>query len=82
MLSLYRAAIAVRRESHDLRSESLAWLDLGEQAIAFRRGEATLVVANLGGTPLALPPHRELILGSAPLAGGALPPDSTAWLAV
>lgn len=82
MLALYRAAIAVRRESHDLRSESLAWLDLGEQAIAFRRGDGTVVVANLGGTPLALPPHRELILGSAPLAGGALPPDSTAWLAV
>ncbi|MFT4283498.1 MAG: glycoside hydrolase family 13 protein [Protaetiibacter sp.] len=82
MLALYRAAIAVRRESHDLRSESLSWLDLGEQAIAFRRGDGTLVVANLGSTPLALPPHRELILGSAPLAGDELPPDSTVWLAV
>ena len=82
MLSLYRAALAHRRESDDLRSESLDWLDLGEHAIAFRRGARTLVVANLGTTPLALPAHRELILSSAPLDGGELPPDSTAWLAV
>jgi alpha-glucosidase len=82
MLALYRAAISVRRDSAELRSESLAWLELGEQAIAFRRGEGFVSVTNLGPAPLALPPHRELILGSAPLTGGALPPDSTAWLAV
>jgi alpha-glucosidase len=82
MLSLYRAALAHRRESDDLRSESLDWLDLGEHAIAFRRGARTVVVANLGTTPLALPAHRELILSSTPLDGGELPPDSTAWLAV
>jgi len=82
MLSLYRAALAHRRESDDLRSEVLEWLDLGEHAIAFQRGASTLVVANLGTTPLALPAHRELILSSTPLDGGELPPDSTAWLAV
>jgi alpha-glucosidase len=82
MLALYRAALAVRRESADLRSESLGWLDLGADAIAFRRGEGFVSVTNLGPVPLALPPYRELILSSAPLAGGALPPDSTAWLAV
>ena len=82
MLSLYRAALAHRRESDDLRSELLEWLDLGEHAIAFQRGASTLVVANLGTTPLALPAHRELILSSTPLDGGELPPDSTAWLAV
>jgi len=82
MLSLYRAALAHRRESDDLRSELLEWLDLGEHAIAFQRGASTLVVANLGTTPLALPPHRELILSSTPLDGGELPPDSTAWLTV
>jgi alpha-glucosidase len=82
MLSLYREALAVRRASAELRSESLSWIDLGADAIAFRRGEGFVSITNLGTTPLALPPHRELILSSAPLAGGALPPDSTAWLAV
>jgi alpha-glucosidase len=82
MLSLYREALAVRRASAELRSESLSWIDLGADAIAFRRGEAFVSITNLGTTPLALPPHRELILSSAPLARGALPPDSTAWLAV
>jgi len=32
---------------------------------------------------VALPAHREVLLASGPLAdGGALPPDTSAWLAV
>ncbi len=82
MLSLYRAAIALRRSRADLRGEALAFLDLGADAVAFRRGSSTVSVTNFGPAPLALPAHRELLLSSAPLDGGALPPDSTAWLEV
>ncbi|AYF97335.1 glycoside hydrolase family 13 protein [Protaetiibacter intestinalis] len=80
MLSLYRSALAERRSRHELRLGELSWFELGAEAIAFRRGESLLNVTNLGSTPLALPPHRELILGSAALEDGLLPPDSTVWL--
>lgn len=81
MLRLYRAAIALRHSRPDLRGERLEWLDLGPDVIAFRRGDATLSVSNLGPRPVALPPHAAVLLSSIPLDDGKLPPDSTAWLA-
>ncbi|MBW9095302.1 glycoside hydrolase family 13 protein [Microbacterium jejuense] len=81
MLSLYRKALSIRRGTPDLRAEGLDWLDLGADVIAFRRGEHLVSITNFG-PPIALPPHREVLLTSAPLVGGALPTDSTAWLAV
>lgn len=82
MLSLYRAAIRIRRENADLRGEAIDWLDLGDHAIAFTRGAATVSVTNFGPEPIELPAHRRLILSSEPLVGALLPPDSTAWLAL
>ena len=37
-------------------------------------------VTNLGTEPMPLPEHDRILLASTPLAGGMLPPDSTAWL--
>ncbi|WP_084105210.1 glycoside hydrolase family 13 protein [Demequina sp. NBRC 110056] len=82
MLSLYRAALAHRRSDADLRGEALEWIDAGADVIAFRRGARLISITNLGTAPVALPPHSGVHLASAPLAGGLLPPDSTAWLAV
>jgi alpha-glucosidase len=70
----------MRRARPDLRGETLEWVDLGPDAIAFRRGRSTLSVTNFGAEPLPLPPHRELLVASAPVRDGALPADSTAWL--
>jgi len=81
-LSLYRTAIRIRRESPDLRGDTVDWLDLGDHAIAFTRGASTLSITNFGPEPIELPQHRRLILSSAPLDGELLPPDSTAWLAL
>ena len=81
-LSLYRAALRERRERDELRHGELGWLDVGPEAIAFRRGTGFASVTNLGTGPPALPAHRELILTSSPLEGGLLLPDSTAWLAL
>jgi len=80
MLALYRAAIAARRARGDLATETLAWLDLGADVLAFRRGEHTASVTNYGAVPITLPAHRGVIVTSAPLDGGALPPDTTVWL--
>ena len=82
MLRLYRTALAARRESDDLRTETLEWLELGADVLAFRRGERTASVTNFGSTPLALPAHRGVILSSTPLEDGLLPPDTTVWLDV
>ena len=82
MLALYRSALAIRRESHDLRGDSIDWLDLGPTVIAFSRGSSTVSVTNFGPSPIELPAHRQLLLSSLPLAGALLPPDSSAWLSL
>lgn len=84
MLRLYRSALAIRRASDDLRTETLEWLELGPDVLAFRRGEHLASVTNFGTEPvplpIALPAHRGVVLSSAPLEEGALPPDTTVWL--
>ncbi|WP_307364592.1 glycoside hydrolase family 13 protein [Microbacterium murale] len=80
-LNLYRRAIALRRSAQDLTAGALEWLELGADVIAFRRGDDFVSITNLGATPVPLPAHHEVLLSSAPL-DAALPPDSTAWLAL
>ena len=78
-LSLYRQLLAARR-AHGLASASLVWLDgFGEEVLAFRVGDVT-VVANVGATPVALPPGR-VIVASEAFAGAELPPDTAVWVA-
>ena len=81
MLNLYRRAIALRRRIDDFAGADLEWLELGADVLAFRRGDGTLSVTNLGAIAVPLPAHHEVLLSSAPL-DGVLPPDSTAWLAL
>jgi alpha-glucosidase len=81
-LWLYRDAIALRRRLPDLDGDALAWLELGADVLAFRRGEDTVSITNLGAVPVPLPAHHEVLLSSAPLDGGLLAPDCTAWLAL
>jgi alpha-glucosidase len=85
MLALYRAALRIRRETAELGDGALEWLELGEHALAFRRGEHLLCITNFADQPLALPPGAALVLASDELVPGLdgrgeLPPDSTAWL--
>ncbi|WP_083511144.1 glycoside hydrolase family 13 protein [Microbacterium sp. XT11] len=81
-LWLYRDAIALRRRLPDFADGALDWLELGADVLAFRRGEDTVSVTNLGAVPVPLPAHHEVLLSSAPLEGGLLAPDSTVWLAL
>jgi len=78
MLSLYRAALRIRRTLAG--DESLAWLDSDPDVLCFTRGSRFVNVTNLSDRPIDLPEHRELLLSSAPLADGRLPTDATAWL--
>lgn len=80
-LNLYRTAIALRRRTADFSGSDLEWLELGADILAFRRGDGTVSITNLGSVPVPLPAHHEVLLSSAPL-DGTLPPDATAWLAL
>jgi alpha-glucosidase len=75
MLSLYRTALRIR---HRIAGE-LEWLDLGPDALAFRRGNV-LSITNFAGRPLTLPEGELLVASDELAAPGELPPDSTAWL--
>ncbi|MFJ4224054.1 alpha-amylase family glycosyl hydrolase [Microbacterium sp. NPDC089695] len=80
-LHLYRESIALRRDTPDLVDGGFEWLELGADVLAFRRGDGTLSVTNLGSTAVPLPAHHGVILASAPI-DALLPPDTTAWLTV
>jgi alpha-glucosidase len=84
-LTLYRAALRLRREHPALGRGSLSWHgDPGAAAaglVTFAREPGFTFAANLGADPAPLPPHREILLASGPLAGGLLPPDTAVWLA-
>jgi alpha-glucosidase len=81
-LSLYRAALRLRREHSALGAGALRWLDTPEEVLAFARDPGFACVVNPGNEPFPLPPHREVLLASGPLDGGALPRDTAVWLAV
>src|SRR5690606_12182675 len=82
-LSLYRRALALRAE-HRLGAGAMDLVTAGEDVVAVRNtGEerpAVVVMANLGTEPVALPEGHEVLVASGPLAGGALPTDTTVWL--
>ncbi len=81
-LSLYRAALRLRRTAFPGEVETLSWLDVPgrDDALAFRRGEVTCVVV-FGDAPLTLPAQwGTVLLSSAPVEAGRLPGNATAWL--
>ncbi len=83
-LELYRAALRLRR-AHDLGHGTLEWLDgldggPEHGVLAFATNGVT-VVANTGALPVDLPPGEVLLASGDLAADGALPPDTTVWLA-
>ena len=80
MLWLYRQALRLRRSEPGLGDGPLTWRDAADGVLVFERGERFVSVTNLSAAPVDLPDHVAILLSSSPLAGGQLPPDSTAWL--
>jgi alpha-glucosidase len=81
-LNLYRRALRVRREAVLGTGDRVEWLDVSgrQDVIAFRRGPL-VCVTTFGERPFELPAGwGELLVGSAPAEGRALPGDATAWL--
>ncbi|MFD3377786.1 MULTISPECIES: glycoside hydrolase family 13 protein [unclassified Streptomyces] len=81
MLSLYRAALGLRRADPALGDGPLQWLPASDGVLTFRRAPDLICVANLADTPAALPDHTEILLSSGPLdTDGRLPSDTAVWL--
>ncbi|NUP42035.1 MAG: DUF3459 domain-containing protein, partial [Streptomyces sp.] len=80
MLSLYRAALRLRRAEPGLGDGTFAWLESAPGVLAFRRSPEFVCVVNLADPPAELPAGTEVLLTSGPLADGRLPADTAAWL--
>lgn len=89
MLSLYRAAIRLRRSDPAFRDQELRWLDPGRLVpgytadpgclLAFARGDVACIVS-FHHDPIPLPGSAEVLLASEPLSHGHLNPHAAAWL--
>jgi alpha-glucosidase len=82
VLSLYRSALARRREVFDDPTERLDWLDVSteDEVLAYRRGDA-VVVTVFGPTALAVPPEwGRVVLSTVDVVDGRLPGPASAWL--
>jgi alpha-glucosidase len=81
MLTLYRAALRLRRSHPALGDGTLRWLDAPDGVLAFARDPGFGCLVNVSDRPVPVPPGSRPLLASCPLgAGDPLPPDATVWL--
>jgi alpha-glucosidase len=78
-LSFFQKALELRGKRAEFDGDKFEWLTAPSGALAFRGRGGLVCALNSGKRPIALP-AGELILASAPLVDGQLPPDSAAWL--
>jgi alpha-glucosidase len=78
MLAFYRTALALRRAEVAAAPTELRWVPAPAAVLAFDRGENLRCVVNLSGSEHRL--DGEVLLASGPVTGGALLPDTAAWL--
>jgi alpha-glucosidase len=79
-LAFFQRALELRKRRVEFDGDGVEWLDAPGDAVIFRRPGGLVCALNAGESPVPLPPG-ELLLASAPLLEGKLPPDSAAWLA-
>ncbi|MEV0314044.1 glycoside hydrolase family 13 protein [Nonomuraea fuscirosea] len=78
MLSLYRAALGLRRDLLAGLTPELTWLDTEAGVVAFAREGRFACFVNFTGAPVPLP--GQVLLASAPVEDGLLAPDGCAWV--
>ncbi len=80
MLELYRESLRIRRDAPQLGDGPMSWIELGDNVLAFTRGDGFACVVNLSGAAIELPAHEAVLLASGPLDEGCLSPDTAVWL--
>jgi alpha-glucosidase len=79
VLAFYRRAIELRRNRGEFDGSTIEWLDSPVDTLAFRRNGGLVCVLNAGTRAIPLP-DGDVLLASAELVDGELPPDAAAWL--
>lgn len=79
-LNLYRAALRLRRDRLG-GDDAITWLPTPDGVLAFRRGGVECWL-NTGAADIALPTGEVLVASGPVRDGGALPPDTAAWIEV
>lgn len=80
VLALYRAALRLRRELPALGDGDLSWHDSGPEVLDLSREPGFRCLLNFSRRDVPLPAGR-VLLASAVLRDGRLPPDAGVWLA-
>jgi alpha-glucosidase len=87
MLRLYRNALSLRRRLPALGDGQLAWVEAGQDLLAFRREPGFLCVVNVGDKPAHVAEHlvpdgAVVVLASGPIDAASRIPGATAvWFA-
>ena len=79
MLSLYRAALRLRREHPAFRTEAFRWLPSPEGTLVFERGGGLRCAVNLSNRTIVPAPGRAPLVSSIGPDGDELPPDAAGW---
>jgi alpha-glucosidase len=77
-LALYRRALQLRKQLPALAEADFEWIDTAASCLSYRRAGLE-VLLNAGSRPVPLP-DGEVLLASATVADGALPPDTAVWI--
>ena len=80
MLSLYRDALALRRETISRLPTEVTWIDAGADVLAFSRSEAFTCIVNFSDTPIDLPTTQRVLVSSDVVTGDKLPANAAVWL--
>jgi alpha-glucosidase len=78
-LNFTRAVLQFRREYITRQPDEIVWAELGDDVLAFERGEICCII-NFGDEPLTLPKNSHVILSSGELLNGKLPADVGVWV--
>jgi alpha-glucosidase len=78
-LSFFRRTIELRRKRSEFDGSDIEWLPASRDVLIFKRRGGLVCALNAGKRAIALP-RGELLLASAQLSRGKLPPDAAAWL--
>lgn len=78
-LTMYRRALAIRRQESGLGDGPMTWINAGHRVLAFERPGNFACYVNFG-EPIHLPPHSHILLTSAPIHDSVLSTDTAVWL--
>jgi alpha-glucosidase len=78
-LTFFRRAFQLRRSRAEFDGATVEWLDSPGDSLVFHRTGGLVCVLN-ASTQLIPLPEGEVLMASGPIADGALPPDTAAWL--